>query len=117
MSSLRIEVLGAYRQLLQSQRRAFKGDVQALTAAHQKTRQEFMNSRDDTDSKTIHEKIALAKQVATLLHRNIVQGVQKENQVYKLQLDQEHEINDNDTINGFKRINKHSGGCCGGSGH
>ncbi|ORX89772.1 hypothetical protein K493DRAFT_318432 [Basidiobolus meristosporus CBS 931.73] len=116
MNNLRVEVLGAYKMLLRSQRRAFKGDTQALTAAYAKTRQEFMNSHEETDEKVIKEKIDLAKQVATLLHHNIVQGVKKENEVYKLNLDQEHEINDNDSIR-VKRSGTHSGGCCGGSGH
>lgn len=81
------------------------------------------------------QKLELAGQVESLLRRNVIQGVQQQENVFsklqvyrkreqfvlkvslELRITKDTELGDNDSIKKAKNINrkkKHTGGCCGG---
>ncbi|KAG0267694.1 hypothetical protein BG011_000005 [Mortierella polycephala] len=93
MSVSRQQVLGAYRNLLKTQKQTFK-------AARQRTYNEFDAKRNETDETKIKEQLELANQVASLLRHNLAQAVQIEGKgdVYSLKLNKDHELGDNETL-------------------
>ncbi|KAI9292999.1 mitochondrial zinc maintenance protein 1, mitochondrial [Neoconidiobolus thromboides FSU 785] len=107
------KAIQVYRYLLKVQRTCFKGDLPTLKAAHLKTRSEFELYRNETNEDTINKSIQYAKEVAKILERNVVQAVKsKEGASYKLNLNEGHEINDNDTIRQKKTNNRQVKKCC-----
>ncbi|KAG0250250.1 hypothetical protein DFQ27_009494 [Actinomortierella ambigua] len=117
----RQRALNAYKDLLKAQRVAFRGDVATLSAAREKTYQEFNMRRNETNEKTIEEQLHLANQVTSLLRHNLVQGVQKKDRkdLYELKIREETELGDNETLREASKLrrlkNQAAGG--GGGGH
>ncbi|KAI9017861.1 hypothetical protein BC832DRAFT_545860 [Gaertneriomyces semiglobifer] len=97
---IRSRVLGAYRELLKAQRTTFAGDSLQLKNAKTFTRSKFLEQKDVTDPAELEKLVKVAQQSATIVRRNIVQGVKKtqEDDTYVLKLDENKEINSNDTI-------------------
>ncbi|KAL1930112.1 hypothetical protein VTP01DRAFT_1266 [Rhizomucor pusillus] len=77
-SPSRQAVLSAYRNLLKTQREVFGGDYRAIQAARKETHARFMQYKDEQNVDVLEEKLKMAEQVATLLKRNVVQGVAEE---------------------------------------
>ncbi|KAI8349660.1 hypothetical protein BD560DRAFT_410110 [Blakeslea trispora] len=114
-------VLQAYRHLLKTQREVFGSDHRAILAAKKETHARFMQSKDETNTTVLEQKLELAGQVASLLRRNVIQGVSKGDDTFKLRITKDTELGDNDSIKNTKNINRknkkkhvHTGGCCGG---
>ncbi|KAJ3180286.1 hypothetical protein HDU87_002165 [Geranomyces variabilis] len=99
---LRSQVLRAYKDLLRAERKTFEFDSVQITQAREHTRQQFLAQANETDAAKIAQLVKVANQAATIIRKNIVQGVKDtgrtDGDVYKLRLDSEKEINDNDTI-------------------
>ncbi|KAG0281216.1 hypothetical protein BGZ96_001204 [Linnemannia gamsii] len=108
MSVSRHQVLGAYRNLLKTQKQTFKGDWAALAAAREKTYTEFNLKRNETDEAKIKEQLHLAEQVASLLRHNLAQAVQVEGKkdLYTLKLSEEHELGDNETLRQASKLRR-----------
>ncbi|KAF9170006.1 hypothetical protein BGX21_008863 [Mortierella sp. AD011] len=119
MSVSRQQVLGAYRNLLKAQRQTFKGDWNTLAAARQKTYTEFDSKRNETDETKIKEQLELANQVASLLRHNLAQAVKVEGSE-ALQLNEDHELGDNETLRQASKLrrlkNQEAGGKAAGGG-
>ncbi|KAF9977145.1 hypothetical protein BGZ73_006912 [Actinomortierella ambigua] len=113
----RQRALNAYKELLKAQRVAFRGDVVTLSAAREKTYQEFNMRRNETNEKIIDEQLNLATQVASLLRHNLVQGVQKQDKkdLYELKIREETELGDNETLRQASKLRrlKNQGGHAG----
>ncbi|TPX62898.1 hypothetical protein PhCBS80983_g00075 [Powellomyces hirtus] len=97
---IRSQVLRAYKDLLRAQRKTFEQDVFQISQAHQYTRQQFLKEKDETDPVKLAKLVKTAYQAATIIRKNVVQGVksEKKDDAYLLKLDAEKEINSNDTI-------------------
>ncbi|KAI8087718.1 uncharacterized protein B0P05DRAFT_532009 [Gilbertella persicaria] len=122
MSPSKQVAIQAYRHLLKTQREVFANDHRAILAAKKETYARFMQSKDETNTDILEEKFNLARQVATLLRRNVIQGVPKDENTYKLRITKDTELGDNDSIKKAKNIyrkkgkkHQHTGGCCGGN--
>ncbi|KAI9150908.1 Mitochondrial zinc maintenance protein 1, mitochondrial [Blastocladiella emersonii ATCC 22665] len=90
--SLRAQVLASYKRLLRVHNITFK-------AAHAETRKQYSEARNVTDEAEIKELLQKAQDVAQYLERNIVQGIQKDDGVFDLQIDPaRHELNDNNEV-------------------
>ncbi|KAJ1985232.1 hypothetical protein H4R33_004121 [Dimargaris cristalligena] len=91
------EALAVYRSIARAGRMTFKGDKPALLALRTNLRERFQKNAQETDQTKVAENLKVGRQVATILARNVVQGVRSPGtDTYKLQLDKDrHEINDN----------------------
>ncbi|ORZ03844.1 hypothetical protein BCR43DRAFT_467629 [Syncephalastrum racemosum] len=112
-------VLSAYRMLLRTQREVFGEDLRTIQAARKETRARFMQNKDESNVDVIEEKLKTADQIASLLRRNVVQGVSEGEGTFKLRITKDTELGDNDSIKlakGSHRKNrkKVAAGCCGG---
>ncbi|KAL8407363.1 hypothetical protein RB594_006265 [Gaeumannomyces avenae] len=89
--------LAAYRHLLRAAGVAFKGDARVLTAARQQIATQF---RQNTSLPPANRESAvqMAEEVAQFLRANIVQGQLQNDGLYKLNIHNETERGDNDTI-------------------
>ncbi|GAA5811773.1 hypothetical protein MFLAVUS_005216 [Mucor flavus] len=109
----------AYRSLLKTQKKVFDriellnqdtrqylADLKAIEAARKETYTRFMQFKNETNSDILEEKLQLAGQVETLLKKNVIQGVPKGENTFKLRITKETELSDNDTIKHAKNINR-----------
>ncbi|RKP10516.1 hypothetical protein THASP1DRAFT_27700 [Thamnocephalis sphaerospora] len=113
----RTRALGVYRQLLRIQHQRFQGDDIIVKAARDRTRDEFVKLRNETDPEKIEAALTHGREVALLLERNVAQASRVDSQpgVYKLNITQQHEINKNPAVKiSDLRKNKQTS-CCGGS--
>ncbi|KAI8088869.1 uncharacterized protein BX664DRAFT_331619 [Halteromyces radiatus] len=112
--------ISAYRHLLKTQKEVFGKDLRAIQAAKRETYARFMQYKDETNTDILDEKLTLAKQVATLLRQNVVQGESKDGQHFKLNITKDTELGDNDSIKNSKNIHRKgkkratTTSCCGG---
>ncbi|KAJ9611274.1 Mitochondrial zinc maintenance protein 1, mitochondrial [Cladophialophora chaetospira] len=92
--------LPAYRHLLRATRIAFREDFHLLHAARTQARTGFDKLRTlDADSEEAIKGIQHAEAVASVLRHNIVQGRQVEgSDVFKLNIHEDTERGDNDTV-------------------
>ncbi|KAJ3158868.1 hypothetical protein HDU86_002556 [Geranomyces michiganensis] len=99
---LRSQVLRAYKDLLRAEKKTFELDVVQISQARKHTRQQFLAQANETDAAKIAQLIKVANQAATIIRKNVVQGVKDttrtDGDVYKLKIDSEKEVNSNDTI-------------------
>ncbi|KAL2111971.1 hypothetical protein VUR80DRAFT_8885 [Thermomyces stellatus] len=104
--------LAAYRNLLRAARIAFQGDDRVLTEAKNRIRHEFRTAPkiSPTDPE-FQKRMHYAKDIATLLRSNVVQGVPEGDNLYKLRIHEEIERGDNDSIKNPKKFNAGTG-CC-----
>ncbi|CAH2353599.1 mitochondrial zinc maintenance protein 1, mitochondrial [[Candida] railenensis] len=93
----RSAALSAYKNLLKATKVSFKNDAEVLFAARSKIRSDFLQERE-LDSKIAQEKIDHANAVAKFLVANVVQGIQKEEGKYLLDIHEQTELGDNETI-------------------
>ncbi|KLU90432.1 hypothetical protein MAPG_10286 [Magnaporthiopsis poae ATCC 64411] len=95
--------LAAYRHLLRAFAVAFKDDTRVLTAARQQISSQFRDkSLRPCD---LEPAIREAEEVAQFLRSNVVQGKMQDDGSYKLNIHDETERGDNDTIRmGGKKI-------------
>ncbi|KAI8929338.1 hypothetical protein BC831DRAFT_509256 [Entophlyctis helioformis] len=110
------QTLASFRALLRAQRKTFQGDALQIANAARYTRQEFLKNKDVESPEEISKLVRIAKDAATLITRNVVQGVRKPatNDTYVLKITRDTEVNSNDTIKlaGKGAVNKAAGGCC-----
>ncbi|KAI8818503.1 uncharacterized protein EV422DRAFT_537290 [Fimicolochytrium jonesii] len=99
---LRTQVLSAYKALLRAQKKTFGQDMFQIRSARQYTRDQFLKSAKETDPAAITKLVTTANQAATIIRRNVVQGVRKREDTFQLRLDEEKEINDNESIRSRK---------------
>lgn len=92
--------LAAYRHLLRATRIAFQGDFPLLHAARTQARQGFDQLRlEDANSEAVQKGIQHAEEVAQILRKNIVQGVNVEgSDSYKLRIHEDTERGDNQSV-------------------
>ncbi|KAH8837909.1 Mitochondrial zinc maintenance protein 1, mitochondrial [Pyricularia oryzae] len=89
--------LAAYRHLLRAAGVAFRGDERVLTAARQQIAGQFrQNASLPSDER--EKAVKKAEEVASFLKQNVVQGRRTDDGSYKLQIHEETERGDNDTI-------------------
>ncbi|KAI5815604.1 hypothetical protein BZA77DRAFT_265422 [Pyronema omphalodes] len=115
-----MSALSAYRHLLRSARLAFQGDTVMFHAAQQESRKAFEQNKA-VAGEAADALIKHAKDVALILRTNVIQGKKEEREgegeVYKLNIHDEIERGDNESIKkGRKTQLEMGGGCCGGSG-
>ncbi|KAI7850056.1 hypothetical protein BDC45DRAFT_519296 [Circinella umbellata] len=120
-SPSRQAAITAYRTLLRTQREVFGEDIRAIQAAKKETYVRFMQNKDETNVDILEEKLKLADQVNSLLRKNVVQGVPRDDNTYELRITKDIELGDNDSIRkakGSHRKNRKKAatqqGCCGG---
>lgn len=111
-SSLR--ALNAYRNGLRATRVVFKGDSRMLLAARQKMKDGMLNPPNP--ELPVDKQIQLLEDVAKFLRQNLVQGTKTgAEEKYHLNIHQETELGDNETIKKTKQtLAAQGGGCCGG---
>ncbi|KAI8970376.1 hypothetical protein BDF20DRAFT_803628, partial [Mycotypha africana] len=106
ISPSKLAVLHAYRNLLKTQKEVFCADTKAIQAAKKETHARFMQFKDETNTDVLEEKLKLAGQVATLLKRNVIQAVEKDENLFKLRITKDTELGDNDSIKNSKNIHR-----------
>ncbi|KAI9309342.1 hypothetical protein BJ944DRAFT_226941 [Cunninghamella echinulata] len=113
--------ISAYRNLLKTQKQVFGNDINAILAAKKETHTRFMQYKDETNIDILEEKLTLANQVATLLRKNVIQAESKDGEKFKLNITEDTELGDNDSIKKAKNIHRKgkkrassSSSCCGG---
>ncbi|KEZ43187.1 hypothetical protein SAPIO_CDS4857 [Scedosporium apiospermum] len=89
--------LAAYRNLFRATQVAFRGDQRLLIEARNRIREEFRAGASPSDP-DFQKRIQHAQEVASVLRANVVQGVQEENDVYRLRIHDQTERGDNDSI-------------------
>ncbi|KAL8383474.1 hypothetical protein RB595_010600 [Gaeumannomyces hyphopodioides] len=96
--------LAAYRHLLRAAGVAFKGDARVLAAARQQIATQFRQNTSLPPAD--HESaVQMAEEVAQFLRSNVVQGQLRDDGSYKLNIHNETERGDNDTIKiGNKKV-------------
>lgn len=115
--------LSAYRNLLRSIQIAFQGDTRLLTSALGTARSNFDSSRSlPQQSPEASAAIQHAKEVASVLRTNVVQGREvdgKEGGKFQLRIHEDIERGSNETVKlarGQATLEQGvSGGCCGGA--
>ncbi|KAI9013780.1 hypothetical protein CLU79DRAFT_768700 [Phycomyces nitens] len=98
--------ISAYRNLLKTQRNVFGEDIKAFNAAKKETYARFMQSKDETNTDVLEKKLNMADQVATLLKQNVLQGVSKGDNTFKLRITKDTVLGDNDSIKNTKNIKR-----------
>ncbi|CAK7565133.1 MAG: Mitochondrial zinc maintenance protein 1, mitochondrial [Sporothrix epigloea] len=94
-----MSALVAYRNLFRAAKVAFEGDVRVLSEANKQIRSKFReNAGLSASDPAVQPAIQHAKEVASFLRQNVVQGKKEEGDVYKLRIHEETERGDNDTI-------------------
>ncbi|TDL27589.1 hypothetical protein BD410DRAFT_825206 [Rickenella mellea] len=103
---LRTYALSAYRNLLRAASDTFSGDGQVLQAFRAKVRAETIKGRVETDPVSYEANVKHAQEVAAVLRRNVVQGVQVRStaksddgkDVWRLRINEHTELGSNETI-------------------
>ncbi|TFK55200.1 hypothetical protein OE88DRAFT_1732462 [Heliocybe sulcata] len=96
----------AYRSLWRASAVTFSGDAPVLQAFRVKMKTEYVQGRSQTDSKLYEEKVQLAKEVADMLRRNLVQArkvghtEESDKEVWRVRLTEHSELGDNETMLG-----------------
>ncbi|KAF8626261.1 hypothetical protein AX15_004936 [Amanita polypyramis BW_CC] len=102
--SLRASARSAYRNLYRVASLTFRGDAVVLGAFRQKMRQDAILSRSITNLKEYQQQEQLARDVADVLRKNVVQGVKVAEDphsgfdTWRLHFRPETEMGSNDTI-------------------
>ncbi|SCU94165.1 LAME_0F06392g1_1 [Lachancea meyersii CBS 8951] len=111
--STRNSALAAYRNGLRATRVAFSQDTRVLLAARSQMRNGMINPSNPELSP--QEQINHLNEVAQFLRRNIVQGKRLEGDKYALNIHDETELGDNESVKKAKAtLVAKGGGCCGG---
>jgi len=110
----------AYRSLIRAANVTFNGDLRVRNAFISKMRVEARDGSSIQDPASFEEKVAYGREVAQILRRNVVQGVQADDgSTYQLRFTEETELGSNDTIRQVQPRpsgQNASQGCGGGSG-
>ncbi|KAJ6455733.1 RF-1 domain-containing protein [Mycena sanguinolenta] len=90
----------AYRQLLRASSSTFRGDERVLQAFRLKIRQDAVTARSITDPVVYEQQNALAREVATILRKNIVQAARaaEDADTWRVRITDDTELGSNDTI-------------------
>ncbi|KIJ68944.1 hypothetical protein HYDPIDRAFT_105481 [Hydnomerulius pinastri MD-312] len=102
--SLRAAARSAYRDLLRASASTFAGDIPIRKAFQVKMRTEtlVLDSASQNDPKQVEEKLQLAKELATMLRRNVVQARKVEapsgEAAWNLRITKDTELGDNESI-------------------
>ncbi|KAL4253979.1 Mitochondrial zinc maintenance protein 1, mitochondrial [Abortiporus biennis] len=102
-SSLQASARAAYRDLLRASSLTFSRDPTVRDAFRVKMRSEIIPNATTTDTKQFEEKVTLAKEIAEVLRKNIVQAERVEpedgaEERWKLNITEHTELGDNETI-------------------
>lgn len=111
--------LSAYRSALRATKVAFNNDIQTLTAARIRMKEEMKSEKSLSNPEFNNiQRVELLEQISEFLKRNIVQGVKNDESKYTLNIHKDTELGDNDDIKVKKSTLKAGGmtggGCCGG---
>lgn len=107
------KALAAYRNGLRATRIAFRQDIPMLLAARSKMREGMANP--PSQELSVDEQIQHLNDVALFLKRNIVQGKKDDQGKYHLNIHEDTELGDNESIKTTKKtLAAGNGGCCGG---
>ncbi|KAJ3568877.1 hypothetical protein NP233_g5428 [Leucocoprinus birnbaumii] len=108
--TLRAAARSAYRDLYRAASATFTGDEQVLIAFRQKMRADAIKAQAVTIPEEYQQHVQLAKDCATFLRRNIVQGVkvgdegQEDGGTWHLRINSETELGDNESIKNPKSM-------------
>ncbi|KAK7689118.1 hypothetical protein QCA50_007809 [Cerrena zonata] len=102
-ASLRASARAAYRDLLRAASTTFAGDPTVQNAFRLKMRNEILPSSSTTDPSQFEQKVTLAREVADVLRKNIVQARKvnspsAEQDRYQLRITKDTELGDNESI-------------------
>ncbi|PFH52430.1 hypothetical protein AMATHDRAFT_74222 [Amanita thiersii Skay4041] len=106
-TQLQASARSAYRQLYRAASSTFHGDEPVLTAFRLKMRQDAMGDQSIIDPILYQEREQLARQIAEVLRKNIVQGIKvtgdtgADTSTWRLQFRDETEFGSNDSIKTF----------------
>ncbi|KAJ6547404.1 RF-1 domain-containing protein [Mycena capillaripes] len=99
---LRAAARSAYRQLLRASSSTFSGDETLLQAFRLKIRQDAVRARDTTDPVVYEQHNALAREIATIVRKNLVQATRIDNSqnadTWRVRITEETELGSNDSI-------------------
>lgn len=95
----------AYRSLYRASAATFSGDERVLRAFRDKMRHDTLAGRSQTDTQLYEQNVTLAREVADVLRKNIVQAQKiaepstvDGQETWKLRLTKDTELADNDSI-------------------
>ncbi|KAI0086639.1 RF-1 domain-containing protein [Irpex rosettiformis] len=98
-SSLQASARAAYRELLRAASVTFAGDALVQNAFKLKMRSEVIPNASVTDPQAFTEKVTLAKEIADVLRRNVVQARKAENrEAWEINITKDTELGDNESI-------------------
>ncbi|KAF8212399.1 RF-1 domain-containing protein [Mycena galopus ATCC 62051] len=90
----------AYRQLLRASSSTFRGDERVFQAFRLKIRQDAVAARNITDPTAYEQQNALAREVASIIRKNIVQATRTPEtaDTWRVRITDDTELGSNDTI-------------------
>ena len=94
MSRIR-EALQLFKQLHRTSQKVFSNDVNGLTAAQVKIREEFDKNKDVSEAKAVEELLKFGHEVNTVLAKKVVQLEQIEEHKFKANIRQDLEFGEN----------------------
>ncbi|KAJ6546525.1 RF-1 domain-containing protein [Mycena vulgaris] len=101
-SDLRASARSAYRLLLRASSSTFAGDEPVLRAFRSKIRQDALAARNTTDPAVYQQHNDLAREVATILRKNIVQAAKldgpENTDTWRVRITEDTELGSNNTI-------------------
>jgi len=98
---LKASARSAYRQLLRTSASTFYGDEPILRAFRSKMRADVLAAQSETDPTAYEQHATLAREVATVLRRNIVQARRIDGngeERWRLRITKDTELGSNDSI-------------------
>ncbi|ODQ57122.1 hypothetical protein WICANDRAFT_81345 [Wickerhamomyces anomalus NRRL Y-366-8] len=108
----RVRALAAYKQSFRATKIAFGDDTRMLLAARAQIKQ---GMRNPDPKKTADENIKHLEDVSKFLVSNIVQAKKNEAGKFRMNIHEQTELGDNESIKTAKKtLAAQNGGCCGG---
>ncbi|ODN00965.1 Complex III assembly factor LYRM7 [Orchesella cincta] len=87
LSTGRVQALSVFKQLLRTRQQVFRGDQNALQAARDKIKTEFLKHKAETDPGKIDELIKVAKESEELLRTKVIQAQEVKPHVFRIRKD------------------------------
>ncbi|KAJ6496527.1 RF-1 domain-containing protein [Mycena vitilis] len=97
---LRTAARSAYRQLLRASSSTFRGDENVLRAFRLKIRQDAVRARETTDPAVYEQHNALAREIASIVRKNLVQASRTDDtaETWRVRITEETEMGSNESI-------------------
>ncbi|PWN37355.1 uncharacterized protein FA14DRAFT_141519 [Meira miltonrushii] len=120
----RQQAIGLYKRILRTARQTFAGDLATASAWRKMVRNEFVESKSETDSEKIDQSFTKWEDVIKVLQQNVVQGeLNDKKSAFQLKFRPETELGSNESIKASRekqmeelRANKGKLACGGGGG-